>query len=150
MLDKKVCSDYIKNYKILLGKKLFSIVIKILFVFLINSNIQELINKFLNVFNKHFIIKATQRNLIDFISFFLLIFTLNPIHQMSQTFLIQQNIFIFIMTHNILFMLFAFLCSLLSCTKYEYIFGFNPRNSSIATTAVSSFILPTTNLFELS
>ena len=45
---------------------------------------------------------------------------------------------------------FAVLCSLLSFTKYKYLFGFNPTNSSIATPAVSSFVLPTINLFELS
>ena len=42
---------------------------------------------------------------------------------------------------------FAFLSSLLSFTKYEYIFGFNPTNSSITTPVVSFFNLPTTNLF---
>ena len=46
--------------------------------------------------------------------------------------------------------LFVFLYSLLSSTKYKHIFGFNPKNSPIATPAVSSFILPTPNLFELS
>ena len=44
---------------------------------------------------------------------------------------------------------FAFLCALLF-TKYEYIFGFNPKNYLIAKSGVSCFILPATNLFELS
>ena len=43
-----------------------------------------------------------------------------------------------------------FLYLLSSSTKYEYIFGFNPTNSSIGTPAVSSFILQHTNWFELS
>ena len=46
-----------------------------------------------------------------------------------------------------LFTPFTFLCSLLSSTKNEIIFGFNPTNSLIRTTAVSSFILLTTIFF---
>ena len=44
-----------------------------------------------------------------------------------------------IVVTTFLFTPFAFLCSLLS-TKNEYIFGFNPTNSSITTPLVSSFI----------
>ena len=36
----------------------------------------------------------------------------------------------------------SLVCSVLSSTKNEYIFGFDPTNSSIATPLVSSFILP--------
>ena len=43
----------------------------------------------------------------------------------------------------------AFLCSLLS-TKNEYILGFDATNALIATPSVSSFILPMTNLLQLS
>ena len=50
-----------------------------------------------------------------------MIFTLNPIHRMSQTFFIEQNIF----AKTFLFMPLPFLCSRLSSAKYEYIFGFN-------------------------
>ena len=42
---------------------------------------------------------------------------------------------------------FAFLCLLLSTNK-QYIFDFNPTNSSIATPPVSSFLFPLTYLFE--
>ena len=42
----------------------------------------------------------------------------------------------------------AFLCSVLSPNKNEYFFGFNPTNSLIAKPAVSSFILPTSDLFK--
>ena len=47
----------------------------------------------------YFIIKPRQRNLAYFISSFSKIFTLNSIHWISQTFLIQQNIFVFIITY---------------------------------------------------
>ena len=50
---------------------------------------------------------------------------------------------------TLLFTNFTFSCSLLSFTKYKYVFGFNLTKSSIAAPAVSSSILPTTNLFEL-
>ena len=78
-----------------------------------------------------------------------MIFTLNPIHRMSQTLFIQQNIIIFIIATTFLFTPFVFLWSLLS-TKNQYIFGFNLRNSSMATPPVLSFIFPMTNLFESS
>ena len=50
---------------------------------------------------------------------------------------------IFILTYccnNIFVYTLALLCSLLSFTKYEYIFGFNPTNSLIVTPAVSSLL----------
>ena len=67
-------------------------------LFLINSNNQELIHH-IHCFGRiYLIIKARQRNL-DFIIYYFMIFNWNCIHWMSQTFLIQQNIFIFIMTY---------------------------------------------------
>ena len=75
-----------------------------------------------------------------------MIFTLNSYHWMSQAFLIQQNIdwsVWVICSAAFLFTFFAFLCSLLSSIKNEYIFGFNPTSSSLATSPVLSFILPT-------
>ena len=71
----------------------------------------------------------------------------------SQTFIIQQKIFVVIKTYcynKIFSLLFKFLCSLLSSTKNEYVFSFNLTISLIATPAVLSFILPTTNLFQSS
>ena len=66
---------------------------------------------------------------------------------MSYTFVIQQDVFIFIMTNccnN-----YVYYC-LLFYTKKDYILGFNPKHSSITTPAVSSFIFPMTSLFEYS
>ena len=79
-----------------------------------------------------------------------MIFTLNAIHQMSQTFLIQQNIFVLTVSYfsTFSFSLCFFILTILS-TKNEYIFGFNSTNSLIVPLPVSSLILPTTNLFEL-
>ena len=80
------------------------------------------------------------------------IFTLDFIHQISQAFIIQQNIFILIMTcwrSNILiYTLVFFYAHYYHLPKKEYIFGFNQTNSLIVILAVSSFILQTTDLFE--
>ena len=46
--------------------------------------------------------------------------------------------------------LLLFLRSRLSSTKKEYILGVNRTNSVLATPAVSSIVLPATNLFESS
>ena len=73
-----------------------------------------------------------------------MIFTLDSIHQKSQTYLIQQNIFTFIMSYffkNISIYIFYFFI--------VTIFGFNPAHSLIGTPTVSSFILLTNNLIEL-
>ena len=65
-----------------------------------------------------------------------MIFTLNSIHQMSQTFLNQRKIFKFVMTY-------------VASTKSENIFSSKLTNSSIATQVVSSFTFPVANLLEL-
>ena len=89
MLDKKAVLTREKIKKICLTKKLFRVVIKIT-VFIINSNNQEQV---------HHIHCFEYINLVNFISSYTMTFVLSPIHQMSQTFLIQQNIFIFILTY---------------------------------------------------
>ena len=84
---------------------------------------------------KYFIIKKRQWSFVDFIISHSDI-TLSLIHQMSQTFFIQQNLFWLIVATTFLLTPFAFSSWLLSFTKEEYIFGFNPTNYSIATPAV--------------
>ena len=85
-----------KNFKNLLGKKLFLTVIKItIFIIVINIR-QSIIPVILNVY---FIIKAREISFVYFIGSYFMIFTLNPIPRMSQRFFIQQNIFILIMTY---------------------------------------------------
>ena len=81
-----------------------------------------------------------------------LVFTLDSIHQITQKFIIQQNIFVFTMTFccNNIFIHTLYFFILLSPPKNEYTFGFNLTNSSIATPPISSFNLPTTNLFKSS
>ena len=71
---------------------------------------------------------------------------------MSYTVVIQQNVYIdikLVVATTFYSRLLLFLCSLFSI-KNEYISGFNPINSSIATPPVSSFIYPVTSLFESS
>ena len=51
--------------------------------------------------------------------------------------------------NNVFIHTFFFFMLTIIVTKYKYISGFNPKNSSIATPAVSSFVLSVTNLFEL-
>ena len=80
-----------------------------------------------------------------------MIFALNPIHRMSQTILIQQNIFVFTMAlpqQHFYSNLFLFYAHYYHIPKKKYIFDFNPT-SPLLVTPVSSFILPATNLFEL-
>ena len=112
----KSCSDSRKNYNNMPDKKLFWIVIKITLFFIINSNNQELIYHS-HSFGCNFIIKVRQRNFFDFICSYSMIFTLNLIHWMFQTFLIQQNIFMFIVTYcrsNI------FVCTILPFHAHYY------------------------------
>ena len=47
----------------------------------------------------HFIIKAWYRNFVDFIGSYSMICALSFIHWRSQTFFIEQNIFVFTMTY---------------------------------------------------
>ena len=79
-----------------------------------------------------------------------MIFILNPILRISQAFLIQQNIFIFVMIYcrNNIFIhtLCYFMLAIVTCTK-EIHPWLPSNNSSIATPPVSSFILLTTNFF---
>ena len=57
------------------------------------------------VLDVYLIIKARQRNLVDFTNSYSMMFILNPIHRMVKYFLIQQNIFIFntFFFHSLLF-----------------------------------------------
>ena len=64
-------------------------------------------------------IKARERNLVYFTGSLFMIFTLNPIHQISQTYFIEQNIKQNVIFITFLLTPFAFLCLLLSLTKYE-------------------------------
>ena len=64
---------------------------------MINSGNKEL-SQTSTVLDVYFIIKAKPRNLFNFINSYFMIFTLNTIHRMYQTFFIQRNIFAFIMT----------------------------------------------------
>ena len=127
-------------------------VIKItIFFLIINSNKQQLKSIISIVSDIYFIIKAWQRNFVNFVGSYFMIFTLDSIHQMFENFIVQQNIFVFTMTYccnNILVLTVFFLCSQLSSTKKESICSFNSTNSE--TPPVSSFILPTINLFESS
>ena len=47
----------------------------------------------------YFVIKARQWNFFDFISSYSMVFTLASIPSVSYTFIIQQNVFIFVMTY---------------------------------------------------
>ena len=85
----------------------FIICIFIMFFFIINSNKQELIYH-IHCFEYIFYHQSMTKNLVDFISSCSMIFTLNPMHWTSQTFHIQQNIFIFIMTYFCLHLLFFY------------------------------------------
>ena len=80
-----------------------------------------------------------------------MIFALNPIHRMSQTILIQQNIFVFTMAlsqQHFYSNPFLFYAHYYHIPK-KNIFDFNPTSPLLVTPPVSSFILPGTNLFEL-
>ena len=83
----------------ILGKKSFLIVIRIT-VFINNSNKQELIHH-IHFLYVYFMIKARQRNHVDFIRSYSIIFTLNPIHWMSPKFLIQQTSLYSLFIYNI-------------------------------------------------
>ena len=115
MLDKNVVLTREKIGQLVWRKSFFLVVIKInffFFFFIINSVNQELINH-IHCLDAYFIIKARQRNLVYFTSFCSMIFTLNRIYgniysetftlysesYLSQTFLIQQNIFVLTMTY---------------------------------------------------
>ena len=117
---------------------------------MINSDSQELSIKYIFFLDMRFAIKIRQLNFVGFISFYSMVFTLSSIHRVFYTFIIQQNIFIFVITYCCNIHAFGFLGSLLLSTKSEYIFGFKLTNSSIAKPLVSSFIFQRTNLFELS
>ena len=79
-----------------------------------------------------------------------MMFTLDSTYRMSQTFIIQQNIFSFTTTvlTAFLFTLLLFYAHYYHPPKKEYIFGFNPTNYLLEIPAVLSFILSTINLFE--
>ena len=72
-----------------------------------------------------------------------MIFILNHIHEISQRFIIQENIFISIM---------VYFATTIPFTPIDFLgstsFGFNPKNSSIVRLLVSYLILPTINYFE--
>ena len=128
-------------------------IISSLMVFLSSSCFSNLICLTKNAVLIRLKIKARKRNLVNFKSSDFMIFTLNPVHRMPQKFLTQQNIFIFVMNYcrsNIFIDSFYSLCALLPSTKYEYIFGFILTKLLNTGPAVSSFILPITNLFKLS
>ena len=70
--------------KILVRKTLLNNCYDNCFVFVINSVNQELLDTYL-------VTKTRQWFFVDFIRFYFMIFTLNSIHWMSQTFIIQQK-----------------------------------------------------------
>ena len=131
----------LKQYFYSLTKRLFWIVTMITVFHMINSDSQELSIKYIFFLDMRFAIKIRQLNFVGFISFYSMVFTLSSIHRVFYTFIIQQNIFISLST-TFLFTSFGFLCSLLLSNKNEYIFGFNPTNSSLATLPVPSFVFP--------
>ena len=68
-------------------------------VFITNSNNQDPINH-IHSLGYIFCHQSTrQRNFVDFINSCSMIFTLNPICRMSQTFFTQKDIFVFIMNY---------------------------------------------------
>ena len=80
-----------------------------------------------------------------------MMFTLDSTYRMSQTFIIQQNIFSFTTTfcfNSIFAQTLLFYAHYYHPPKKEYIFGFNPTNYLLEIPAVLSFILSTINLFE--
>ena len=101
--------------KILVRKTLLNNCYGNCFVFVINSVNQELLDPYL-------VTKTRQWFFVDFIRFYFMIFTLNSIHWMSQTFIIQQNIFISVINfvlNNISVHIVCFLCSPLYFTKKQ-------------------------------
>ena len=87
MLDKKAVLTREKIKTTCLTKELSLIVIKITFFY--NLLWYPRANLSYPLFFIYFIIKSSQINLLDFLSSYFMIFTLNLIHQMSQTFLIH-------------------------------------------------------------
>ena len=82
---------------------------------------------------------------------FFFFFTLDSIHRMPQTFIIQQNILLFAMFYSCNKIFIHTLCFFMLTTityQKKNIFGFNQTNFSIAISPVSYSILPTTNFFE--
>ena len=67
-----------------------------------NSNNQKLIHYiyYLGYVFYHYFVKARQRNFINSIGSFSVIFTLDSINQIFQTLIIQQNIFVFTMADS--------------------------------------------------
>ena len=101
--------------KILVRKTLLNNCYDNCFVFVINSVNQELLDTYL-------VTKTRQWFFVDFIRFYFMIFALNSIHWMSQTFIIQQNIFISVINfvlNNISVHIVCFLCSPLYFTKKQ-------------------------------
>ena len=89
------------------------------------------------------------RNFADFIGSCSMIFTLDFIHGMPQTFFIQENIFAFIMNdcYNTIFIhTHCFFMPTTIIYQNQYIFSFNLPNTIVATAAVSSLISRNTNL----
>ena len=88
-----------------------------------------------------------------FISSYSTVFTFNPIHWSFKYFLLKKNIFIFIVRPILatifLFTPVAFYIHKNCLLEWSTFFSFESANSSMATSPISSFILPTTNGFQL-
>ena len=123
-------------------KKLFWFEFQVTVFYVINSDKQGLIHH-IHCFGCIFFHQSMKRNFVDFIGSCSMIFTLDFIHGMPQTFLIQENIFAFTMNYcynTILIHTLCFLCPLLSSIKTNTYLG------SIYQIPVPSLISWNTNL----